>query len=128
MKFGRNLPRNQMPEWAGGYINYKVLKKLIKNAATDTSGSSSNPDLAGFFHSLDRNLENVDSFYNKKYADFSRKLKLLGDRYGGSLNDGRNLDAEDVQDLLTALLCQLNEMMARKSQPRQSRRVYLSQP
>ncbi|RMZ76929.1 hypothetical protein DV737_g4606, partial [Chaetothyriales sp. CBS 132003] len=104
MKFGRNLARNQVPEWAGSYINYKGLKKLIKNAATDASGDSSNPDLAGFFHSLDRNLEDVDSFYNKKYADFSRKLKLLDDRYGGSVSDARNLDAEDVQDLFTALL------------------------
>ena len=33
MKFGRNLPRNQVPEWASSYINYKALKKLIKNAA-----------------------------------------------------------------------------------------------
>ncbi|RMD43566.1 hypothetical protein DV735_g1559, partial [Chaetothyriales sp. CBS 134920] len=104
MKFGRNLPRNQVPEWAGSYINYKGLKKLIKNAAGDASARSSNPDLAGFFHSLDRNLEDVDSFYNKKYADFSRKLKLLDDRYGGSVDEIQNLDPEDVQDLLTALL------------------------
>ena len=33
MKFGRNLPRNQVPEWAASYINYKALKKLIKSAA-----------------------------------------------------------------------------------------------
>jgi hypothetical protein len=33
MKFGRNLPRNQVPEWAASYINYKGLKKLIKAAS-----------------------------------------------------------------------------------------------
>lgn len=33
MKFGRNLPRNQVPEWAGAYINYKGLKKIVKAAA-----------------------------------------------------------------------------------------------
>lgn len=33
MKFGSNLPRNQVPEWASNYINYKSLKKLIKSAA-----------------------------------------------------------------------------------------------
>ena len=32
MKFGQNLPRNQVPEWASSYINYKGLKKLIKSA------------------------------------------------------------------------------------------------
>ena len=35
MKFGRNLPRNQVPEWATKYINYKHLKKLIKSAVGD---------------------------------------------------------------------------------------------
>jgi hypothetical protein len=46
MKFGHNLQRNQVPEWAASYINYKGLKKLIKTAA-DTSKDGSAPDLAG---------------------------------------------------------------------------------
>ena len=46
MKFGHNLPRNQVPEWASSYINYKGLKKLIKNAA-EASKHGSDPDLAG---------------------------------------------------------------------------------
>lgn len=33
MKFGRNLPRNEVPEWSSEYINYKGLKKLIKSAS-----------------------------------------------------------------------------------------------
>lgn len=57
----------------------------------------------GFFYSLDRNLEDVDHFYNKKYADFSRRLKLLSERYSQPL-DGSHLDSEDVEDLLAALL------------------------
>jgi glycerophosphodiester phosphodiesterase len=49
MKFGRNLPRNQVPEWATSYINYKGLKKLIKAAAQDGDGKpdGDGPDLAG---------------------------------------------------------------------------------
>ena len=35
MKFGRNLPRNQVPEWSTSYIQYKALKKLIKSARKD---------------------------------------------------------------------------------------------
>ena len=35
MKFGRNLPRNQVPEWDSTYIKYKSLKKLIKSASED---------------------------------------------------------------------------------------------
>jgi glycerophosphodiester phosphodiesterase len=51
MKFGHNLPRNQVPEWASSYINYKGLKKLIKNAAEATKDGSP-PDLAGRFYPL----------------------------------------------------------------------------
>lgn len=46
MKFGRNLPRNQVPEWASAYINYKALKKLIK-AAAEAERQDGNLDLAG---------------------------------------------------------------------------------
>ncbi|KAL4784946.1 Glycerophosphoryl diester phosphodiesterase family-domain-containing protein [Aspergillus varians] len=102
MKFGRNLPRNVVPEWSSSYIRYKSLKKLIKPLAAGVKAGRE-ADLAGFFYSLDRNLEDVDHFYNKKYADFSRRLKLLSDRYAQPL-DGSHLDSEDVEDLLAALL------------------------
>lgn len=46
MKFGRNFPRNQVPEWASQYMNYKSLKKLIKNAQSDGQDDQK-PDLAG---------------------------------------------------------------------------------
>lgn len=46
MKFGRNLPRNQVPEWATAYIKYKALKKIIKSATEDAKNGES-PDTAG---------------------------------------------------------------------------------
>lgn len=46
MKFGRNLPRNQVPEWSAEYINYKGLKKLIKSASDDVKHGGES-DLAG---------------------------------------------------------------------------------
>ncbi|WEW60932.1 Glycerophosphocholine phosphodiesterase [Emydomyces testavorans] len=103
MKFGRNLPRNMVPEWSSNYIKYKSLKKLIKSAI-EAKKSGEEPDLAGFFHSLDRNLEDVDHFYNKKFADCSRRLKLLEDRFGDPIVSSQRPDAEDRHDLVTALL------------------------
>lgn len=103
MKFGRNLPRNVVPEWSSSYIKYKALKKLIKSAAEDKKAGKE-ADLAGFFYSLDRNLEDVDYFYNKKFSDFSRRLKLLEERYGHSMETDHHLDSEDIEDLLAALL------------------------
>ncbi|KAH7085835.1 Glycerophosphoryl diester phosphodiesterase family-domain-containing protein [Paraphoma chrysanthemicola] len=103
MKFGHNLPRNQVPEWAASYINYKGLKKLIKTAA-EASKDGSAPDLAEFFFSLDRNLEDVDNFYNKKYAECARRLRLLHGRYGRAAQPPEGIDKDEVQDLIGALL------------------------
>ncbi len=46
MKFGQNLPRNQVPEWASAYIDYKRLKKIIK-AVQQAVVEGEEPDLAG---------------------------------------------------------------------------------
>jgi glycerophosphodiester phosphodiesterase len=35
MKFGQNLPHNQVPEWASSYIDYKALKKIIKSTKNE---------------------------------------------------------------------------------------------
>ena len=103
MKFGQNLPRNQVPEWTSNYIDYKRLKKLIKVAKLAVENGE-DPDLAGFSFTLDRQLENVDTFYNRKYAEFSRRLRLLYDRYGmvSKLHDG--MDKDEMEDLMGTLL------------------------
>ncbi|KAI2789760.1 hypothetical protein POX_d05257 [Penicillium oxalicum] len=103
MKFGRNLPQFTVPEWSASYIKYKALKKLIKSAAEQIK-TGQEPDLAGFFYSLDRNVEDVDYFYNKKYAEYARRLKLLEDRYGYSMEGRHRLEPEDRHDLREALL------------------------
>ncbi|KAK3721020.1 Glycerophosphocholine phosphodiesterase [Vermiconidia calcicola] len=96
MKFGQNLPRNQVPEWASHYIDYKALKKLIKTAQKAVEAKEE-PDLAG-------TLENVDTSYNRKYAECSRRLRLLYDRYGmaSKMHDG--IDKHDMEDLMGSLL------------------------
>jgi len=58
--------------------------------------------MPGFYFSLDRNLETVDGFYKKKYAESSRRLRLLYDRYGSSPNPDE-LDQHDLDDLIAAL-------------------------
>jgi glycerophosphodiester phosphodiesterase len=103
MKFGRNLPQFTVPEWSASYIKYKALKKLIKSAAEQVKAGEE-ADLAGFFYSLDRNVEDVDYFYNKKYAEYARRLKLLEERYGYSMEGHHRLEPEDRHDLREALL------------------------
>ena len=64
-----------------------------------------------FFFALDRNLENVDSFYNKKFAEAHRRLKLLQDRYGRSPDVvAADLDDHEVEELMGALLELRNQL------------------
>ncbi|KAJ8115775.1 hypothetical protein ONZ43_g4592 [Nemania bipapillata] len=109
MKFGRSLPRNQVPEWAFAYINYKGLKKLIKAEAT-TAEAGKDVDIAEFLFALDRNLEDVDSFYNKKFSEAHRRLKLLQDRYGRSPDVVAELDDHESEELMSALLELRNQL------------------
>ncbi|KAK9480785.1 GDPD-domain-containing protein [Lipomyces japonicus] len=118
MKFGKNLPRNQVPEWSTYYLNYKSLKKQITNArsraaaaAAATTTSTAGPDgpvkdsfLTPFFYSLDRNLETVDSFYNKRLAECSRRLKSLLDRFHHSGLKPEDFENDELEDLVAALL------------------------
>ena len=57
-----------------------------------------------FFYSLDRNLEDVDQFYSKKYGDAIRRLKLLHERYGRSLDSANDIDEDEREELMAALL------------------------
>jgi glycerophosphodiester phosphodiesterase len=46
----------------------------------------------------------VDEFYNKKFGDVSRRLKLLEDRYGTSKQALEALDLNEIDELIGALL------------------------
>ncbi|KAH9896402.1 glycerophosphodiester phosphodiesterase GDE1 [Xylariomycetidae sp. FL2044] len=104
-----SLPRNQVPEWASFYIDYKGLKKLIK-AAAKTQSAGEKVDLAEFFFALDRNLEDVDSFYNKKFAEAHRRLKLLQEKYGSNPEVVADLDEQEIEELMGALLELRNQL------------------
>lgn len=113
MKFGKTFPNHQVPEWSHEYVNYKLLKKWIKEIVSvqdrlylekssleskernpslsppmmprDSSSSGQNfldntqvkSFLAKFFFALDADLEKVDSFYNKQFLEYDRRLRRL---------------------------------------------------
>lgn len=68
-----------MPEWADFYINYKGLKKLIKNAA-DASKDGSAPDLAGKLqsllgHGVLGNIEVAEDYTSRTVSTSSRAIR-----------------------------------------------------
>ncbi|KAH8693124.1 putative cyclin dependent kinase inhibitor Pho81 [Talaromyces proteolyticus] len=94
-KFGKQIQRRQLdlPEYAAVFVNYKALKKLIKQlSATPTiparggpqenidtqSGLRANKEV--FFFRLEREIEKVNVFYLQKEEEFSLRLKTLLDK------------------------------------------------
>ncbi|AAS54713.2 AGR223Wp [Eremothecium gossypii ATCC 10895] len=106
MKFGKTFPNHQVPEWAHKYVNYKGLKKQIKEITLvqdalfrQEQGAASqdgparrrgreskeqylgHPEvkklLAAFFFALDRDIEKVDGFYNMQFMEYDRRLRKL---------------------------------------------------
>ncbi|KAL4993451.1 hypothetical protein BDV10DRAFT_26181 [Aspergillus recurvatus] len=98
MKFGKQIQRRQLdlPEYAASFVNYKALKKLIKQlSATPTIPAQSSVPIHQnaseaqaalrankevFFFRLEREIEKVNAFYLQKEAEFSQRLKTLVDK------------------------------------------------
>ncbi|KAF3915237.1 Tankyrase-2 [Dactylellina cionopaga] len=103
MKFGQNLYRNVVPEWQASYIDYRGLKKRIKKIIASTLDGS-DPDLAPFIFSLDRELEKVDQFYNKRLSDCTRKLKILGERHKEQFENANDIPRHELEEHAEVLL------------------------
>ncbi|KAF9179517.1 Glycerophosphocholine phosphodiesterase [Haplosporangium sp. Z 11] len=82
MKFGKTLSRNQLPEWSRHYLNYKGLKKEIKNGQDAlANGESTLEDvLTAFMFQLDREVEKVNNFFLYKRAELERRLRILTEK------------------------------------------------
>lgn len=88
------------------YINYKGLKKLIKQCSTEGSESERSKATA-FFFELDRSVEDIDAFNNKRAAEIRRRIGLLERRYNiGPSSDLNklNLPSDEWEELVTAML------------------------
>ncbi|KAI0133424.1 glycerophosphodiester phosphodiesterase GDE1 [Hypoxylon sp. NC0597] len=83
---------------------------ILRRYATSMPVASPNLTTTEFFFALDRNLEDVDSFYNKKFAEAHRRIKLLEDRYGRSPDVVAELDDQESEELMGALLELRNQL------------------
>lgn len=91
MKFGKYLASQQLelPEYSGHFIDYKALKKLIKQLAggIDIASNEANnqahiqqklkENKASFFFRVERELDKVNSFYLEKQANLAINMDLL---------------------------------------------------
>ncbi|KAK9472424.1 uncharacterized protein V1510DRAFT_365627 [Dipodascopsis tothii] len=88
MKFGKYLAKRQLelPEYSNHFINYKVLKKLMKSLGGDPRKQSVSAEeieaqlqahKVTFFFRVERELEKVNAFYLQKEAELKLRLAAL---------------------------------------------------
>ncbi|KOG99715.1 Pho81p [Saccharomyces eubayanus] len=111
MKFGKYLEARQLElaEYNSHFIDYKALKKLIKQLAIPTLKTSSELDLhltlddidekiihqrlqenkAAFFFKLERELEKVNGYYLARESDLRIKFNILHSKYNDYKSNGK---------------------------------------
>lgn len=119
MKFGKYLEGRELelPEYNGYFMDYKALKKLIKqlllpngsfsDGLPSVEGNSTpmvrfddpfedpnsyktlQKNKASFFFKLERELEKVNSFYLQKESDLKIKFNILNSKYHYYTNNGK---------------------------------------
>ncbi|ONH69591.1 Glycerophosphodiester phosphodiesterase GDE1 [Cyberlindnera fabianii] len=72
-------------------------------ASDSLNNNSVKAALAGFFFSLDRNIEKVDDFFNKQYTEYDRRLKKLSSIIN-SLTQLDDLDNEELEEIIGVLV------------------------
>ncbi|EGV60926.1 Glycerophosphocholine phosphodiesterase [Yamadazyma tenuis] len=114
MKFGKTFLSHQIPEWSIFYMNYKNLKKIIKNIDYDFNPSEMeisdmvNSILTQFFYQLDGNIEKVDTFYSTKFDEYNRRLNKIINLLNFSQNKiHHQIDSNDELDEIISILLEL---------------------
>ncbi|KAI4280844.1 MAG: hypothetical protein L6R38_004120 [Xanthoria sp. 2 TBL-2021] len=81
MRFGQNLHRYQVVEWAHFYIDYQVLKQRYKTAQRLAVDRDEAVDLTDFRASLHQELSKARSFYERKHGTLQQSVKTLYEHY-----------------------------------------------
>lgn len=75
MKFGKRLKRESHVEWESYYLNYKELKKIIKNVV-----ASGSVDCKPFFDILETELDKLNDFFCGRVALFEEMFPFMAGR------------------------------------------------
>ncbi|XP_010314483.1 SPX domain-containing membrane protein At4g22990 isoform X1 [Solanum lycopersicum] len=80
--FGKKLKERQIQEWQGYYINYKVMKKKVKEYADQIQDGALNQRyvLKDFSRMLDKEIEKVVLFLLEQQGVFARRISQLNEQ------------------------------------------------
>lgn len=80
VNFGKKLMADQLEEWREYYINYKMMKKKVKQYVqqTQTGGKNRDQVLKEFSRMLDDQIEKVVLFLLQQQGHLARRIENLG--------------------------------------------------
>ncbi|EES07458.1 hypothetical protein BDA96_04G301200 [Sorghum bicolor] len=80
VNFGKKLMADQLEEWREYYINYKMMKKKVKQYVqqTQTGGKNRDQVLKEFSRMLDDQIEKVVLFLLQQQGHLARRIEKLG--------------------------------------------------
>ncbi|MCJ1308974.1 Glycerophosphocholine phosphodiesterase [Agyrium rufum] len=82
MKFGRQFPQHQVPEWAEAYTNYNLLKSLFKASIIHWQRDGVKLDLTEFLDTYNQEVRVVESFYEHRSTLLREERASLLDQHG----------------------------------------------
>lgn len=82
VNFGKKLMADQLEEWREYYINYKMMKKKVKQYVqqTQTGGKNRDKVLKEFSRMLDDQIEKIVLFLLQQQGHLARRIENLGEQ------------------------------------------------
>ncbi|KAK3158724.1 hypothetical protein QOZ80_2AG0140790 [Eleusine coracana subsp. coracana] len=82
VNFGKRLMADQLEEWKEYYINYKMMKKKVKQYVQQTQSEGKNRDqvLKEFSRVLDDQIEKIVLFLLQQQGHLARRIENLGEQ------------------------------------------------
>lgn len=126
VEFGKQLAQSRYEPWAGAYLDYKSLKKALKQLANKHANESSDAQLAvdaaavvvaetDFEQLVDHEIEKVVLFFLEKQGDLAKRLNVLRDNKNNN-NAQQYEQYHQIGEELVLLVnfCELNVTGLRK--------------
>ncbi|KAJ8573260.1 hypothetical protein K7X08_009771 [Anisodus acutangulus] len=81
--FGKKLKETQIQEWQGYYINYKLMKRKVKNYVQQIEVSEQSRELVlkDFSRILDKQIEKIVLFLLEQQGELASRLYVLGQEH-----------------------------------------------
>ncbi|KAL5212975.1 hypothetical protein ABZP36_023822 [Zizania latifolia] len=101
VNFGKRLMADQLEEWKEYYINYKMMKKKVKQYVQQTQNGGRNREqvLKDFSRMLDDQIEKIVLFLLQQQGDLASRIEKLGEERAVLVEQS---DASQVSELREA--------------------------